>query len=272
MDQSAASLSLAQVSVNTMSSVTLMKRTGAMSQNAASSLAQVSVNTMSSVTIMKRTGAKAKTSSDHTYRNQYSRNHKNFFPKDEQIDFSVNDVSFEKVETKLSQRSSEETKPKKEPNWSENDVNFTSFNPDKKTCEVEKCFKNDMFIQPFNYLSIPPPTILTIPPPPIPSYSSNEFDVNLNANANFMLESKNKGGDDNSHFRFDRDGGQGQYQSTTFYSLEDQLQDLSTSSEHMTSISDSLGSLDLTDATDDSFIDIEKDEELNKFVNSIIDD
>ena len=87
-----------------------------------------------------------------------------------------------------------------------------------------------------------------------------------------MLESKNKGGDDNSHFRFDRDGGQGQYQSTTFYSLEDQLQDLSTSSEHMTSISDSLGSLDLTDATDDSFIDIEKDEELNKFVNSIIDD
>ena len=272
MDQSAASLSLAQVSVNTMSSVTLMKRTGAMSQNAASSLAQVSVNTMSSVTIMKRTGAKAKTSSDHTYRNQYSRNHKNFFPKDEQIDFSVNDVSFEKVETKLSQRSSEETKPKKEPNWSENDVNFTSFNPDKKTCEVEKCFKNDMFIQPFNYF--------TIPPPPIPSYSSNEFDVNLNANANFMLESKNKGGDDNSHFRFDRDGGQGQYQSTTFYSLEDQLQDLSWSSENMTSISDSLGSLDLAsrsyDASEDSSmdneVDIDKDEELNKFVNSIIED
>ena len=271
MDQSAASLSLAQVSVNTMSSVTLMKRTGAMSQNAASSLAQVSVNTMSSVTIMKRTGAKAKTSSDHTYRNQYSRNHKNFFPKDEQIDFSVNDVSFEKVETKLSQRSSEETKPKKEPNWSENDVNFTSFNPDKKTCEVEKCFKNDMFIQPFNNYVLP-------------SYSSSEFDINLNTEHFFMPESKNQGGDDNSYFQFDRveveDGGQGQYQGTTFYSLEDQLQDLSTSSENMTSISDSLGSLDLAsrsyDATEDSSmdneVDIDNDEELNKFVNSIIED
>ena len=98
-----------------------------MSQSAASlSLAQVSDNTRSSVTIMKR-GAKAKTSPDHTYRNQYSRNRRNFFPKDEQIDFSVNDVNFEKVEKNFEKKLSS----KKEPNWSENDVNFTGFNPGK---------------------------------------------------------------------------------------------------------------------------------------------
>ena len=238
-----------------------------MSQSAASpSLAQVSDNTRSPVTLgdfMKRRGAKSKTSPDHTNRNQYTRNHRNLFPKDDQIDFSVNDINFEKVQKKINS--------KKEPKWSENDVNFTNFTFDKKTCEVDKCLKNDMFIQPFNNFSIP-------------SYSSNEFDINLNTEHFYMPESKNQGGDDNSYFRFDRveveDGGQGQYQGTTFYNLEDQLQDLSTSSEHMTSISDSLGSLDLAsrsyDATEDSSMDkeedIENDEELNKFVNSIIDD
>ena len=238
-----------------------------MSQNAASpGLAQVSDNTRSSVTLgdfMKRRGAKSKTSPDHTNRNQYTRNHRNFFPKDEQIDFSVNDINFEKVQKKKNS--------KKEPNWSENDVNFSNFTLDMKTCEVEKCLKNDLFIQPFNNICIP-------------SYSSNEFDINLNTEHFFMPESKNQGGDDNSYFQFDRveveDGGQGQYQGTTFYSIEDQLQDLSTSSENMTSISDSLGSLDLAsrsyDATEDSSmdneVDIDKDEELNKFVNSIIED
>ena len=229
-----------------------------MSQSSASpNLAQGPV-TRSRVTLgdfMERRGAKSKMSPEH--RRQH--NHRNLFPKDDSIDFSVNDINFEKVQKKMNS--------KKELKWSENDVNFTF---DMKTCSYKKCLKNDMYIQPFNNFHIP-------------SYSSSEFDINFNTEHFFMPESRNQSGNDDSYTRFEVElGGQGLYQGTTYYNLEDQLQDLSisTSSEHMTSSSDSLGSLDLAsrsyDATEETSMvreeDIEKDEELNNIVISIIDD
>ena len=234
-----------------------------MSQSSASpSLAQVSPSARSPVTlgdfIKRRGGAKSRTSPEL----RKHHNHRNLFPKDDPIDFSVNDINFEKVQKKMNS--------KKELQWSQNDVNFTF---EMKTCSYQKCLKNDLHIQPFNNFRLP-------------SYSSSESDINFNNEHFFLPESLDQRGDDNSYFRFDRveveaEGGQqGLYQGTTYYSLEDQLQDLSTSSDLMTSISDSLGSLDLAsrsyDATEESSMDreedIEKDEELNSLVISIIDD
>merc|ERR1739844_691637 len=99
---------------------------------------------------IKRRGAKSKSSPE--YGRQH--NHRKIFPKDDPIDFSVNDINFEKVQKKISS--------KKELKWSQNDVNFTF---DMKTCSYQKCLKNDLHIQPFNNFRIP-------------SYSSGEFDIN----------------------------------------------------------------------------------------------
>ena len=198
-------------------------------------------------------------------------NHRNLFPQDDPIDFSVNDIQFEKVQKKKGAM--------KELKWSENDVDFTI---DNKTCSYKKCLKNDDYVRPFNNFRVPSL-----------SYASAEADINFN-NEHFFLPEAQQFGSGGlapaedaaaatvSYFPFDRveveEVGLGPgawYQGTTYYALEAQLPCLDT-------LATDLCSLDLSTASsvpeaDTSQVrgrveDIEKDEELNNIVIAIIDD
>lgn len=194
-------------------------------------------------------------------------NPRSLFTRDGQIDFSVNDINFEKVQTKKCIL--------KELKWSENDVDFSK----SKTCSYKKCLQNDENIRPFNNFRNP-------------SYSSDESDINFNNEHYFLPESQHYEDCSVSYFSFDRvedDGFYGQeaeylYQGTTYYNVEGQLSNLSSSS--LSNVTDTMGALDISqpDNTESSAEDsadntvnnkpeeLEKDEELNNIVISIIDD
>ena len=183
------------------------------------------------------------------------------------IDFSVNDIQFENVHNK--RRAAEELK------WSENDVNFTI---DTKICSYKKCLKNDDNIRPFNSFRVP-------------SYSSDKSDINFNNEHFFLPETQNY---ENSYFQFDKvemedfqspDGhftgkfrDYFQHGGTTYYNVEDQMNSSNQSSS--LNICDDLVALQLESSSsseDDqsepvNVEELEKDEELNSIVFSIIDD
>ena len=200
----------------------------------------------------KKSRNKNKSSPD----NQRSRT---VFNKENCIDFSVNDIEFEKVQKKRGAM--------KELKWSENDVDFSS----TKTCSYRKCLQNDENIRPFNSFRVP--------------YSSDESDINFNNEHFFLPEFQQLEDSSTSYFSFDRveDAGYfGQepeyfYQGTTYYSLDEQVNNLSSSS--ISNITDNIGVLDITEENQDSDHDdadkskeLENDEELNNIVISIIDD
>ena len=189
------------------------------------------------------------------------------------IDFSINDIQFENVYNKK--------KAAKELKWSENDVSFTI---DTKVCSYKKCLKNDDNIRPFNSFRVP-------------SYSSNEADINFNNEHFFLPESQHYEDCSISYFQFDKvemedfqfpDGDLAgkfgdyfQLGGTTYYNVDDQLNSSNQSSSF--NICDGLVSLQLESSSSSSSSedeqsapvseeDLEKDEELNSIVFSIIDD
>ena len=191
---------------------------------------------------------------------------RNMFPQEGQIDFTVNDIQFEKVQKKKSAA--------KELKWSENDVDFSLL--DNKTCSFKDCLTNDGNVNPFNNFHVPST-----------SYSSGESDINFNNEHFFLPESKefdNYSDDPSSvsYFPFDRveedEMFLGLYhQGTTYYSIQDQVCNL------VDNVAVSMGSLHMCDNISISgpdevthqklarVEDIEKDEELNNIVLSIID-
>ena len=198
-------------------------------------------------------------------------NHRNLFPQDDPIDFSVNDIQFEKVQKKKGAM--------KELKWSENDVDFTI---DTKTCSYKKCLKNDEYVRPFNNFRVPSL-----------SYASAEADINFN-NEHFFLPEAQQFGSGGlapaedaasatvSYFPFDRveveEVGLGPgawYQGTTYYALEDQVSCLDTLATDLCSLdlstASSVAEADTSQARG-RVEDIEKDEELNNIVIAIIDD
>jgi len=193
--------------------------------------------------------------------------HKTLFQQDSSIDFSVNDIQFEKVQKK--------NRAAKELKWSENDVDFTV---EAKTCSYKNCLTNDENVNPFNNFHVPSTT-----------YSSVDSDINFNNEHFFLPDAQEFDGYSEdptsvSYFPFDRveedEMCLGLYhQGTTYYNIEDQVWNM------MDNVTDSLGSLDLdisstisvpeNETTNNKSLshleDIEKDEELNNLVLSIID-
>lgn len=62
------------------------------------------------------------------------------------INFAENDIKFEKRDQNKNSRRKEELK------WSENDVDFTTFNAAK--CPYEKCLVNDDIVRAFNNFQV----------------------------------------------------------------------------------------------------------------------
>ena len=175
-----------------------------------------------------------------------------FYNQDqEQIDFSVNDIEFDKVSSK-------------DPiitdmKWSVNDVQFSLDNG--APCDYGACLKNDTGVRPFNNFRLS-------------SYSSDDSDLN---NEHFMMPESSL-----SYFPFERveDGevdnpgdsteDEGFY-GTIYYSLEDQLYNKDRQEDNVGEVTGGLGDLDIkqttTNKTQEDF-----DEELNNLVLSIIDD
>ena len=244
-----------------------------MSQTQSSSPPAVpSTNSRSPVTLgdfIKRRGKNKNKSSPGNNQQQYS----NLYARENAIDFSVNDIQFENVQNKR--------KAVKELKWSENDVNFTI---DTKTCSYKKCLKNDDNIRPFNNFRVP-------------TYISNDSDINFNNEHFFLPETQSYEDGSTSYFQFDKveiedfqipDGDftgkfsdYYQHGGTTYYNVEDQLNSSGQSSSF--NICDGLVSLQLESSSASSedeqpepanvdVEDLEKDVELNNIVFSIIDD
>ena len=217
-----------------------------------------------------------------------------FASRESHIDFSVNDINFEKIQNKK--------KAMKELKWSENDVDFTI---DNKTCSFQKCLKNDENVRPLNNFRVP-------------SYSSGLSDVNFNNEHYYLPESHQYDESTLSYFPFDRVELDDSYYAcagqepeseylyyfggTTYYNVEEQLNnsqknDVSTSSDVVSNIVDGIGSMDIgtssgvssnssssSSLSSQNFpsltpldvqqktVEIEQDEELNSLVISIIDD
>ena len=182
-----------------------------------------------------------------------SRSPRSLFTKDGQIDFSVNDINFEKVQTKKCVL--------RELKWTENDVDFSK----SKTCSYKKCLQNDENIRPFNNFRNP-------------SYSSDDSDINFNNEHYFLPESQHYEDCTVSYFSFDRveeDVAEYLYQGTTYYNVDGQVTNLSSSS--LSNVTDTMANLDISTESDETTVDtkaeeLEKDEELNNIVISIIDD
>eukprot|EP00092_Neocalanus_flemingeri_P023641 GFUD01025642.1.p1 GENE.GFUD01025642.1~~GFUD01025642.1.p1 ORF type:complete len:299 (+),score=62.04 GFUD01025642.1:79-897(+) len=214
-------------------------------------------------------------------------NPRNLFSRENQIDFSVNDIVFEKVENPLEE----------EMKWSENDVDFTA---EQKPCSYRHCLQNDSGFQAFNNFRLN-------------SYSSEESDVNFN-NEHFYLPDPQQYTDyDSTYFPFERveedayygaaDEG---YYGTTYYqgddvyyynadteALEDQQVVPNQNVSGIENIAETLLCLDISagdfspapkgdrlnekDKIEEGEepnhkVPFEKDEELNNLVLSIIDD
>jgi len=210
-------------------------------------------------------------------------NPRNLFAREDgQIDFSVNDIVFEKVENQLEE----------EMKWSENDVNFSI---DPKPCSYRNCLQNDSGFRAFNSFRLN-------------SYSSEDSDINFN-NEHFYLPDQQQQYTENgtTYFPFERVeddtylGPDEVYYGTTFYQgqSDDQYyyggheeqqvvpgnEELlgSTPSAGIESITRSFLGLNFSQSSGEvsptlevrvteKDKSIEKDEELNNLVLSIIDD
>jgi len=207
---------------------------------------------------------------------------RDYFREDGQIDFSVNDIVFEKVENQLEE----------EMKWSENDVNFSI---DPKPCSYRNCLQNDSGFRAFNSFRLN-------------SYSSEDSDINLN-NEHFYLPDQQQQYTENgtTYFPFERVeedaylGADEIYYGTTYYQgqADDQVyyggleeQQVVPGNEEflgsnptsgIESITRSFLGLDFSQSSGEvsptlevrvteKEKSIEKDEELNNLVLSIIDD
>ena len=217
-----------------------------------------------------------------SFRN-YAGNSRSLFPREfsreNKIDFSINDVVFEKVEDP----EEEEVK------WSENDVDFTA---EQNPCSYRQCLQNDSGFRAFNSFRLN-------------SYSSEESDITFN-NEHFNLPGPQQYTEqDTTYFPFERVeedtyyGADEGYYGTTYYQgddlyyyndpepLEEQQvvpQDLHIANNvsGIENIVDPLLILDISsgdvapdpkeESLDEKDKTIEKDEELNNLVLSIIDD
>ena len=181
-----------------------------------------------------------------------------FYNQDqEQIDFSVNDIEFDKISSK-------------DPiitdmKWSVNDVQFSLDNG--APCGYGACLQNDKGVRPFNNFRLS-------------SYSSDDSDLN---NEHLMMPESSL-----SYFPFERvEDGEAEnpgdstedegFYGTIYYSLEDQIynkdkQEDKSDGDNVGEVSEELGDLDIkqttTNKTHEGFV---GDEELNNLVNSIID-
>ena len=199
------------------------------------------------------------------------------FPRDGQIDFSVNDIVFEKVENQFEE----------EMKWSENDVDFAV---DQKQCSYRHCLQNDSGFKAFNSFRLN-------------SYSSEESDINFNNEHFYLPDSQQYTENGTTYFPFERVeedayyGADEGYYGTTYYQGDDLYyyneqdgqdeqqvvpeQQEARGSKNVSgieNIAETLLSLDISTGSpapkgeklDDTII--EKDEELNNLVLSIIDD
>ena len=190
----------------------------------------------------------------HSFGGWSSSNPRNLFCNESDIDFSVNDIEFDKINNKDPLLT--------EMKWSVNDVQFSLDNG--APCNYVGCLQNDTRVRPFNNFRLR-------------SYSSDDSDSNVNTEQFFMAESSV------SYFPFERvedaeDGSpedEGFY-GTTYYSLQDQLcnnQQRGQGEEAVEDVEDVMQQMETINIkqnkTQEGF---EKDEELNNLVLSIIDD
>ena len=174
-----------------------------------------------------------------------------------QIDFSVNDIQFDKINSK-------------DPiitdmKWSVNDVQFSLDNG--APCGYGACLQNDQGVRPFNNFRLS-------------SYSSDDSDLN---NEHLMMPESSlsyfpfervEDGEDNPGDSTEDEG----FYGTIYYSLEDQIyhKDNLADKIHVENVGEAIEQLEdlnikqtTTNNTQEGF---EEDEELNNLVLSIIDD
>ena len=232
---------------------------------------------MNSVKILRRPSPGNYRSSAGNPRSLFTRD----FGRETQIDFSVNDIVFEKVENQFEE----------EMKWSENDVDFTV---EQKECSYRHCLQNDSGFKAFNSFRLN-------------SYSSEESDINFNNEHFYLPDTQQFAENGTTYFPFERVeedayfGADEGYYGTTYYQgddlyynneqeTQDDQQVVPGHGQHdlhgsknvsgIENIAETLLSLDISsgecspaqkgERLEDKTI--EKDEELNNLVLSIIDD
>ena len=176
----------------------------------------------------------------HSFGGWASSSPRNLFCNQAEIDFSVNDIEFEKMKSKDPIIT--------EMKWSVNDVQFSLDNG--APCHYGACLQNDTSVRPFNNFRLR-------------SYSSDDSDIN---SQNFIVAASSV-----SYFPYERveDGEEGSledegFYGTTYYNLQDQLgNNQQTQQEEEREVQEG------ATKTQEGF---EKDEELNNLVLSIIED
>ena len=179
----------------------------------------------------------------HSFGGWASSNPRNLFCNQSEIDFSVNDIEFEKINSKDPIIT--------EMKWSVNDVQFSLNNG--APCHYRACLQNDTSVRPFNNFRLR-------------SYSSDDSDTN---SQNFFTA-----GSSVSYFPFERleDGEEGSqedegFYGTTYYNLQDQL---SNNKQHQQEEEREESEVEQEAIkTQEGF---DEDEELNNLVLSIIED
>ena len=190
----------------------------------------------------------------HSFGGWSSSNPRNLFYQQDQvqIDFSVNDIQFDKISSKDPINA--------DMKWSVNDVQFSLDNG--PPCGYGACLQNDTGVRPFNNFRLS-------------SYSSDESDLNNehlmmpeSSLSYFPFERFEDGEDDNPGDSTEDEG----FYGTIYYSLEDQIYNKEKLEDNVGEVTEELEDLDIKPTTNKTQEGFDGDEELNNLVLSIIDD